>query len=112
LKQIFSEPRALFYAFAGAMAWTGHFLSVYVVKEFGCIAGVGWIGLAITILTVVFLALCLYALWKSVQYYKLEGRNEARVGGHLALLGIFNNAIFAFIILYQSVPYYYFRECV
>jgi uncharacterized SAM-binding protein YcdF (DUF218 family) len=109
----FSYSKIALYSFLGAVLWTLHFMLIYAVAEFGCLANWPWLGWAIIILTIIFFAGTIWALWKSIKYY--ENREAFRLNPSaifLARFGIFNNAIFAFIIFYQSFPYFYFKgEC-
>jgi hypothetical protein len=111
VKKSINDQKAFFFAFLGAIAWIAHFLIIYIIKEFGCIAGIDWIGPAVVIFTVIFLGIGTYSIWKSFNVYRNASKDEASVAGYIGLFGLLNNLVFTFIIVFQSIPIFYLREC-
>jgi hypothetical protein len=111
VNEIISDRKIFFYSFLGALAWTAHFLLIYAVAEFGCLADFKWIGTSISGLTVLFSLMGLWGLWKTIQYRKMLRKEERPLAWYLAYMGIANNGVFTFIIIFQSIPYFYLREC-
>jgi len=107
----------------GGIAWTLHLLSAYAIAEFGCVGGLGerqygsislvaWLELIATGLTV-----CL-ALAATACAYRCERRlrsqeETAAVGEKTtARAGLFASGSFAFVILFESIPiFFYLRDC-
>lgn len=110
----------------GGLAWLAHLVLAYLIAEFGCVAGwgartrlgltpVAWLIIAASVAT---LSAALFAVWVSV-------RNERRyrAGGfqdtgedhpyyYLARTGRIANILFAFIIVVESIPvFFYLRHC-
>lgn len=105
-----ANTNLILHAFLGGIAWTIHFMLIYAVSEFGCISQQAWVNWSIVALTVVMFGLALYA---TIYSYRLQ-RFYSDAGGpqtyiHLSRYGWISNAVFAFIILYQSLPVFYFK---
>lgn len=108
----------------GAIAWTIHFLSAYAVAEFGCVGKLGqrsygnisivaWLELALTAVAV------LVAATATAAAYQNQRRLLASAGGAAleaecctARAGLYTSAIFTFVILFESIPiFFYMRSC-
>ena len=111
--------------FGGAIAWTVHFLSAYVVAEFGCVAGlnershwnislVAWLELALTAVAVLVAAAATAVAYRSQRRLfasaLLGSTREAE--RYTARAGLLTSGIFTFIILFESIPiFFYLRSC-
>jgi hypothetical protein len=110
----------------GAAAWTLHLLLAYLIAEFGCVSGrdagaVAGIALPAFMLLVMSLLMLTMAvaaaLAAGLTLRRLDKRGD--VGERrpateraMARIGLFASALFAFIILVQSVPIlFYLRGC-
>lgn len=99
-------------AFLGSLLWVIHFMSIYAFAEFGCQSN--WKGTSEVIMGITLLCffLGLYSIYKSYKVSQLISKEAQSALFFLARYGIINNAVFTFIIIYQSVPVFYFRgEC-
>lgn len=101
------------WAFLGGIAWMVHFLLIYALAEFGCeINAEAMVRWSIILLTILLFLAGILAIYKC---FKLKSsiNNEIYPSGYfLVNFGIFSNALFSFIIAYQSIPIFYFRgEC-
>jgi hypothetical protein len=109
----------------GAIAWTFHLLFAYGAAEFGCVgqsgersyAGislVAWLELALTVTTAICSAVAAavaYRIHKRLQQSG-QGPETARAERNLAKAGILTSGLFTFIILFESIPvFYYLRDC-
>lgn len=110
----------------GAVSWLLHLLLVYVVAEFGCLAGLGevrFIGMtavAWLLILVSVIALLMGAASTAVSH-RAGGKLRAQSAdpgrdfpaeAFAAQTGRMTNALFLFIILIESIPILYFlRHC-
>lgn len=112
--------------FGGAMAWAIHFLSAYVVAEFGCVGGLGvrsywdislvaWLELVLT-----FAAILIAAASTVVAYRSRLRLSSDTVGAcatqqaerYTAHAGLLTSGIFTFVIVFESIPiFFYLRSC-
>lgn len=111
----------------GGVAWTLHLLGVYVVAEFGCIAGLGtrlvgglsivaWLLIGVTLLTGLLAAAASWTAWRAEAILRGATATNAPVEpetkAFVASVSRTLNAIFAFIIAAQGVPiFFYLRDC-
>ena len=108
----------------GAVAWTAHLLLAYAVAEFGCVSGFGersylgisivaWLEVAVTVLTTVIAASAAIVAYRShriLQSQQVDG--AAAPEEDTARAGLITSGIFTFIILFESIPiFYYLRAC-
>ena len=109
----------------GAAAWTAHLLLAYAVAEFGCVSGFGersylgisivaWLEVAVTVLTTMLAASAAVVAYRSHRI--LHSQEGARAGAageeYAARAGLITSGIFTFIILFESIPiFYYLRTC-
>ena len=121
-----SRARLWFGLLGGAIAWTIHFMSVYVVAEFGCVAGLGersywdislvaWLELVLTV------AAALAAAVSTAVAYSSELRLPSVADGsgitqqaerYTARAGLLTSGIFTFVIVFESIPiFFYLRSC-
>jgi hypothetical protein len=109
----------------GGIAWLLHLLLAYLVAEFGCVSGLGsarWWGLSPVTWMLIFVSLltlgmAIYAFFVSLR----AGRKlaEARPAPaawaphqFAARYGALSNGMFAFIILAQCLPiFFYLHDC-
>jgi hypothetical protein len=106
------QLKIIIYAFLGGVTWTVHFLLIYAIAEFGCLAGARWIHGSIIFLTVPLVILTLFALRKSYMVWRREENALDQTSRYLGGYGVISNAVFAFIIIYQTIPVFYFKgEC-
>lgn len=116
-----------FSLFGGGVAWSVHIFAASVIGEFGCRAGwgdwlvggismVSWLVLGVTLFS---MALVLGAILTSLFAARsLQGERSESPADLLqsqlfiAQCSLITNGVFAFIILVQAVPiFFYFRAC-
>jgi hypothetical protein len=118
---------ALYFGLVGGpIAWLIHLLVAYVVAEFGCltpfrdvsyagITAIAWIILGVTVLTLLAALAATYTAYRLdlVLEVDLRGGTDTPLSrAHLARLGIITSGIFAFIIIAETIPVFYFlRSC-
>ncbi len=99
-------------AFLGSILWVIHFMSIYAFAEFGCQSNWKWTSGVIMGITFICFLLGLFSIYKSYKVSQLISKETQSTLYFLAHYGIINNAVFTFIMIYQSVPVFYFRgEC-
>ncbi len=110
----------------GAIVWTIHFMLAFGIAEFGCVSGLGqrryggislvaWLELAITA------AAFSIAMAATAVAYRNQGRLNSQapssrptseVHEYTARAGFYTSAIFSFVILFESIPiFFYLRHC-
>jgi hypothetical protein len=121
-------PRAQlwFGLLGGALAWAAHFISAYLLAEFGCVGGlaeyrfanvsyVAWLEIAVTAVAVLVAFAATMLAYRSSR--RLQSRppvsDDALHGEpYLARAGLYTSAIFTFVILFEAIPlFFYFRHC-
>lgn len=121
-----SRPSLWFGLFGGAMAWTIHFMSAYVVAEFGCVGGLGersywnislvaWLELILTVTAVLVAAVSTAVAYRS-QLRLPSGTDGAgtaqQAERYAARAGLLTSGIFTFVILFESIPiFFYLHRC-
>ncbi len=112
--------------FGGAMAWAIHFLSAYVVAEFGCVGKLGersywnislvaWLELVLTFAAVLAAAISTAVAYRS--QLRLWSATDAECATlqaerYTARAGLLTSGIFTFVILFESIPiFFYLRSC-
>lgn len=112
--------------FGGAMAWAIHFLSAYVVAEFGCVGRFGernywnislvaWLELFLTFAAVLVAAVSTAVAYRS--QLRLSSNTDdscapQQAARYMARAGLLTSGIFTFVILFESIPiFYYLRGC-
>lgn len=109
----------------GGFAWTFHLISAYVVAEFGCVGGlaehhflgislVAWLGFALTLVTVVIAAASAGVSYR--RYRQLQPlatpREPFTAEIAMARIGYFTSALFLIVILFESIPiFFYLSDC-
>jgi uncharacterized membrane protein len=112
MKLIPQKFSVLFWALSGALAWTAHFLLSWAIAEFGCLSQskTGLIAGSMVILTLLMLVWALFASWHC---WRLKARFHPEHGlqsmYYFSQFGILNNLLFASIIVYQSIPIFFFK---
>lgn len=106
----------------GALAWLVHFLLAYAISEWGCVPPVtdvrafGMTGTALLLLAVsavTFAAACAATAVAQRSRHRLHDHGDApdaapHAGPFMARLGLQLSGLFAFIILVESIPIFYF----
>ena len=109
----------------GAIAWLAHLLLSWIVGEFGCLAGLGEItllGLAGTAWLVILVSLATFAVSVAAavaaravgKRLRPEADSLDQTGSDrfLARIGVITSGLFAFVILVESIPVFFFlRSC-
>lgn len=110
----------------GAIAWTIHFMLAYTIAEFGCVSGLGqrsywnislvaWLELAVTaVASSVAAAATAVAYRNQVCLLSISPTttNSVDVEQYTARAGLFTSGIFSFVILFESIPiFFYLRNC-
>jgi hypothetical protein len=119
-----AERRALWFALlGGAVAWLVHFLIIYLIGEFGCIAGldrfglagISGVALAVLGITLPMLALAGLATLTALRRARPGGDRTGDTPGpahYMAHVGLWSNLLFILIIVVQTIPvFYYLRTC-
>ncbi len=120
-----SRATSRFSLLAGGIAWFLHLIAVYVIGEFGCVAGwgewivgglsmVAWSLIAATVLTA---ALAGAAALTAVRSRKLLGMAlgddeavQVENRAFVARLAFLANGVFLFVILVQAIPIFHFLQ--
>ena len=112
--------------FGGALAWTIHFMSAYAVAEFGYVGGldersfgsislVAWLELALTAAGLLVAAAATAVARRSQRRLLSSAHNTGAAGEaerHTARAGLFTSGIFTFVILFESIPiFFYLCSC-
>jgi hypothetical protein len=110
----------------GAIAWAIHFLSAYVIAEFGCVGRldlrrygnislVAWLELGISFIAVAAAAAATRAAHRCLQQLPSgdgDASAERPAERTLARTGLFTSGIFTFVILFESIPiFFYLHRC-
>jgi hypothetical protein len=103
----------------GAVAWFVHFLLVYVLSEWRCVAplpdvrvlgmtGTAWILLGVSV--VLFAAACAATVVAHrIPARPKDGDETEGAAAFMARTGVYTSGLFAFIILIESIPIFFFR---
>lgn len=87
-------------------------MTIYAFAEFGCLSDWRWTSGVIIVITLICFSLGIFSIYKIHKMSQLINKEAHPSLYFLAKYGIINNAVFTFIIVYQSVPVFYFRgEC-
>jgi hypothetical protein len=112
--------------FGGAIAWTVHLMLAYVVAEFGCVGRLGersyqgismvaWLELALTGATTLASAAATAVAYRSYRRLRSSGQSadaDRAAERDTARAGLLTSGIFTLIILFESIPiFYYLRHC-
>lgn len=113
-----SQKALWFGLLGGAVAWTLHLLAVYAVAEWGCVMTAPRPGLRgespVVLMIVVSVACLLLAGAAAAVAYgslrRVRGSSGERSGvqAFMAYTGLISNGLFAFVIVSQAVPIFYF----
>lgn len=121
-----SRPSLWFGLLGGAAAWTIHLMFAYVAAEFGCvsrfsehrylgISSVAWMVLVLTAVTAIASAIATVVAYRSHRRLQggANGSDPARLAeSNTARAGILTSAIFTFVILFETIPiFFYLRDC-
>lgn len=109
--------------FGGALAWVAHLLISYVIAEFGCVAGlarhtlleISGLAWALIALALATLAAAAAALWLAIRNLR-QNRDGSpvlkTVRAEVAHMSVLTNCAFAFAIVFESIPiFYYLTHC-
>lgn len=110
----------------GAIAWSVHFISAYVVAEFGCVGGLGersywnisyvaWLELGLTVFAFLMAAFSTMVAYRS-QRGLASGTacpcSEQCAVRSTARAGMLSSGLFTFVILFESIPiFFYLHRC-
>jgi hypothetical protein len=109
----------------GGVAWALHFLTAYVLAEFGWVSGWGrseylgvtfraWMLLGVSLLMVLGAGTATFVAWRSRRLMSLNssqaGNSESEAARYMARAGYITSAMFLFIILVESVPIFFFLQ--
>ncbi|MFA9477386.1 hypothetical protein ACERK3_03655 [Phycisphaerales bacterium AB-hyl4] len=121
-----TTPGSLLTAFAilgGALAWLSHLLLAYLIAEFGCLTalrhpmlfqltGVAWGILLVSGLTFAVAVASIFAAHRLHRVLTDTGHAPQANLRFLARFGRISNLLFAFVIVFQSVPiFFYLGAC-
>lgn len=108
----------------GGVAWTIHFLFIYVAGEFGCISGLGgqsflgisavvWLVLAMTVATLLVAAAASFLSNRRWAHLAEQtGARRAEWEVYMARTGAITSGLFCFIIVVEALPaLFYLRGC-
>lgn len=107
-----TRGRGWFALLGGAIAWFVHFIAIFVVSEFGCVAQLdrqqwGEISAVALLLLGASVAPLLVAVAAAIVGYR-----DRRSASWIARAGWLFSALFAVIIVVQSIPaFFYLRSC-
>lgn len=121
-----SRASLWFGLFGGAVAWLIHFMSAYVVAEFGCVGGLGersfwnmslvvWLELILTVAGVLLAAVSTTVAWR--RHLRLSAFSDGadikqQAEQYMARAGVLTSGIFTFVILFESIPiFFYLQRC-
>ena len=110
----------------GALIWTIHFMLAFGIAEFGCVSGLGqrWYG-GVSVVAWLELAITVAAFSIAIAATAVAYRNQVRLTSpapnpgsiaeiheYTARAGFYTSAIFSFVILFESIPiFFYLRHC-
>lgn len=106
----------------GAIAWLVRFLLVYVIAEWGCVpplpevrmlgmTGTAWLLLLVSV--AMFVAACAAAVLahRSARTHRQDADDDRTTPGRfMARTGLLLSALFAFIILVETIPIFFFTS--
>jgi hypothetical protein len=92
----FSSFRNVVLSHGGAISWVVHFFLSYLIAEFGCLSGLKNIPFWIAIITAFTFFVAVMACYRS---YKIPSQ-----------YGLYSNVIFSLIILFETIPIFYFTS--
>ena len=110
----------------GAIAWAIHFMSAYVIAEFGCVGRLGeriywnislvaWLELILTATGVLVAATATAVAYRNQLRSLLDAPDVGaarEAERYTARAGLFTSAIFTFVILFESIPiFFYLHGC-
>lgn len=118
--------RLWFGLLGGAVAWLAHLLLAWIISEFGCLGGLGQtalLGLSGTAWLVILVSAATFAVSVAATIVaramdkRLKPRRDTaaeEIGTDLffARVGVITSALFAFVILVETIPVFFFlRSC-
>jgi hypothetical protein len=108
--------------FGGALAWTAHLMFAYAAAEFGCVGRLGergylgvsavaWLVLALTAAATLASAAATAVAYRSPRRLQ-SGQAGQDAERYTAWAGLLTSGLFTFIILFESIPiFYYLHAC-
>ena len=112
--------------FGGGIAWTAHLMFAYAAAEFGCVGRLGeraylgisivaWLELALTVATALASGAAMAVAYRShcrLRTIAQEPDSARAAERYTARAGLLTSGLFTFIILFESIPiFYYLRNC-
>jgi hypothetical protein len=117
--------RSLWFSLLGApSAWLIHFLAIWVIAEWGCLAGwsrftiLGFDAVAILLVLATFIVLPLviaaglmaWRIWQRMRAHANDGGSEHR-SAYMGFGGVMLSTLFAFAIILESLPALLIHPC-
>jgi hypothetical protein len=122
--------RALWFGLlGGALAWTAHLMFAYAIAEFGCVGGwghggyldislVAWLEVLLTVVTAAVAAAATFVAYRCYLSSATAPLDSAASGSardtdrYTAYVGLLSGSLFFFVILFESIPiFFYLRHC-
>lgn len=123
-----NRPMLWFGFLGGALAWTAHLMFAYAAAEFGCVSGwghgryldvsfVAWLEVALTAVTAAVAAASTLVAYQYYRRLKTSPLDTTEVSAlvterYIAFAGLLAGSLFFFVILFESIPiFFYLRHC-
>lgn len=119
-----SRPALWFGLLGGGVAWTVHLIAAVAVAEFGCIGQLGahsylgvtlvaWMVLALTAVTTVASAWATIVACRGYRRLrdKAAARTDLAIERYAARVGGLTSGTFTFVILFETIPVFYYLHC-
>lgn len=103
------HPKVILFSFLGAISWFVHFLLIYAFGEFGCISDWDLTALSIALTSLALFIVGLYSIYECHKYSRWPARIENEGLIRIARLGIISNSVFTFIIVFETIPLFFFQ---
>lgn len=106
----------------GGIAWLAHFLSSYVIAEFGCVSrwgqgrflgvtGQAWLLLGVSISSMAVATGALIVARRAMKRLGAHGGGDAQRGpAQMAKAGVVTSGVFLFVIIVESIPIFFFLQ--
>lgn len=124
---VVSRPALWFGFIGGALAWTMHLMTAYAIAEFGCVGSLGhrsylgisfvaWLEIFVTVVTASLAAAATFVAYRCHRRLTLPSdsadSSSHAVERNTAYMGLLAGSLFFFVILFESIPiFFYLRHC-
>jgi hypothetical protein len=125
---VVSRPALWFGFIGGALAWTMHLMTAYAIAEFGCVGSLGhrsylgisyvaWLEIFVTVVTASLAAAATFVAYRCHRRLTPPSPDSADSSSHAAerntaYMGLLAGSLFFFVILFESIPiFFYLRHC-